>query len=97
MLLNFHEGSTLTSTFDGACFSWFKKDDNCLPAVYILQPISSCFAGIKSADDDEQGAAWRSWTEVNEQLQSLLVRGARKHLKSPEAVHNYQVWLMKML
>ena len=76
-----------------ACCSWFKKDDNCLPAVYILQPISSCYPGLKSDDTDAQDEAWARWKDVSEQLQALLVRGAQRHVNNPDAVHNYQVSL----
>ncbi|XP_020620916.1 NACHT domain- and WD repeat-containing protein 1-like [Orbicella faveolata] len=33
--------------------TWYLLDDNSVPPCYLLQPISSQFPGIKSADKDE--------------------------------------------
>ncbi|XP_070534262.1 NACHT and WD repeat domain-containing protein 2-like [Ptychodera flava] len=52
---------------------WFQRDDNCVPPVYILQPISSRLVHFKDNDNPERMTADRNkWWEIFEALQYQL-------------------------
>ena len=68
---------------------WFKKDENALPPVYVLQPISSEFPDFLSPNRDMMKSAKKQWWNVFESLQGILVNGAKKHLKDPDEVHDF--------
>ncbi|EDV28762.1 uncharacterized protein TRIADDRAFT_19804, partial [Trichoplax adhaerens] len=58
---------------------WFKKDDNAVPPVYILQPISSQLLHYNDPSEPElQANDRKAWWNIYSQLQSSLNRAAKK-------------------
>ena len=58
--------------------TWYLRDDNSVPPCYFLQPISSQFPGIKSADKDEISKAWEDWGKVEKSVRTQLRSAAEK-------------------
>lgn len=58
--------------------TWYLRDDNSIPPCYLLQPISSQFPGIKSADKDEISKAWEGWGKVEKSIWTQLRSAADK-------------------
>lgn len=40
----------------------FRKDENCIPVAYVLQPVSSIFPEVHSSDPDVVRSARTHWT-----------------------------------
>ena len=58
--------------------TWYLRDDNSVPPCYLLQPISSQFPGIRSAEEDENSNAWEDWGEVEKSIRSQLRSAAER-------------------
>ena len=58
--------------------TWYLRDDNSVPPCYLLQPISSRFPGIKSADKEEISKAWEDWSKVEKSILTQLRSAAEK-------------------
>ena len=58
--------------------TWYLRDDNSVPPCYLLQPISSQFPGIKSADKDEISKAWEDWGKIEKSIWNQLRSAAEK-------------------
>ena len=70
--------------------AWFKRDDNAVPAKYVLQPISSQFPDFVAPTSKEaKQQALREWWNVFLMLQSILRKAAEETL-SKDAAHRYQ-------
>ena len=70
--------------------AWFKRDDNAVPAKYVLQPISSQFSDFVAPTSKEaKQQTLREWWNVFLMLQSILRKAAEETL-SKDAAHRYQ-------
>ena len=58
--------------------TWYLRDDNSVSPCYLLQPISSQFPGIKSADKEEISKAWEDWSKVEKSILTQLRSAAEK-------------------
>ena len=58
--------------------TWYLRDDNSVPPCYLLQPLSSQFPGIKSADKDEISKAWEDWGKIEKSIWNQLRSAAEK-------------------
>ncbi|XP_067945451.1 uncharacterized protein [Watersipora subatra] len=47
---------------------WYKRDDNSIPPVHVLQPISSLLPDYNSSDADKKAAASSEWQRLNDLL-----------------------------
>ncbi|KAJ3192491.1 NACHT domain- and WD repeat-containing protein 1 [Irineochytrium annulatum] len=58
---------------------WFVRDDNAVPPVYNLRPISTIIPAFcsKAADPETQMEAFKSWEEIRYRLAALLRAGSR--------------------
>ncbi|XP_077862128.1 NACHT domain- and WD repeat-containing protein 1-like [Saccoglossus kowalevskii] len=62
--------------------TWFQRDDNAVPSVYILQPISSILVHFNNNENPDQMANdRRKWWDVFEALQQQLRHASRVCLK----------------
>ena len=68
----------MSSILSGA--SWFRRDDNAVPAEYLLQPVSSIIPDFLSQDRATKEAAVKKWWETFDVLQHVLVEGAKRVL-----------------
>ena len=76
----------------GHIYRWFKKDENAVPAVYVLQPISSVYPDYLLHDDlERQKRARDDWWKDFLELQDILVEGARKKLSDPDRINQYSM------
>ncbi|XP_071144810.1 NACHT and WD repeat domain-containing protein 2-like [Mytilus edulis] len=65
---------------------WYVKDDNCVPPLYILQPISSHLPEfIVKQNKEKQNAAKDQWWKESDMMFDSLVTGAEKALTKEEA------------
>ncbi|XP_052082166.1 uncharacterized protein LOC127719866 isoform X2 [Mytilus californianus] len=65
---------------------WYVKDDNCVPPLYILQPISSHLPEfIVKQNKEKQNAAKEQWWKESDMMFDSLVTGAEKALTQEEA------------
>ncbi|KAK6192030.1 hypothetical protein SNE40_003581 [Patella caerulea] len=55
---------------------WFKKDENSVPPIYILQPISSHIPSFLSHNADDKKKARTQWYEESEKLQESIISTA---------------------
>ena len=55
---------------------WYKRDENALPPVYVLQPISSKIENYNSSSNEERQAAAERWNDTNATLQTTLRKAA---------------------
>ncbi|KAL3867039.1 hypothetical protein ACJMK2_044276 [Sinanodonta woodiana] len=55
---------------------WYRKDDNALPAEYVLQPISSILNDYNSEDDTLKTNARTEWGDNFEKMRTLLKKAA---------------------
>lgn len=70
--------------------SWFICDDNAIPPVYVLQPISHQFPNFMYPGSNEaRQQALKDWWDVFLRLQKVLKKAAMKAL-STEAAHRYR-------
>ncbi|VDH90321.1 Hypothetical predicted protein [Mytilus galloprovincialis] len=65
---------------------WYVKDDNCVPPLYILQPISSHLPEfIVKQNKEKHNAAKDQWWKESDMMFDSLVTGAEKALTKEEA------------
>ncbi|XP_076085339.1 NACHT and WD repeat domain-containing protein 2-like [Mytilus galloprovincialis] len=65
---------------------WYIKDDNCIPPLYILQPVSSHLPEfIVKQNKEKQNAAKKQWWKESDIMLDSLVTGAEKALTQEEA------------
>lgn len=60
------------------CCRWYTRDDNAVPAVYILSSISTHIPDFLSEDNDKKKAAKNQWWEESQQMQEGLEETAMK-------------------
>ena len=57
---------------------WFVCDKNAVPAIYVLQPVSSQIPGYLSQDPGQRQRAIKQWNKIFAQLQKIVRRGAKR-------------------
>lgn len=57
---------------------WFVCDNNAVPSIYVLQPVSSRIPGYLSQDRGQRQLAIKQWNKVFAQLQKIVRREARR-------------------
>ncbi|XP_069033923.1 NACHT and WD repeat domain-containing protein 2 [Embiotoca jacksoni] len=65
--------------------TWYKLDENVVPPVYCLLPISSQHPDTLSPDRERRQQAGRDWRETSRRLWGLLQRNAAEALGQEEA------------
>ncbi|XP_069796593.1 uncharacterized protein [Narcine bancroftii] len=66
---------------------WYELDENCIPSVYRLQPISAHFRDFYSKDPSRRQQSRNNWTNSSQKLWSILQKYAPMAL-SKEAASN---------
>ncbi|XP_052105636.1 NACHT domain- and WD repeat-containing protein 1-like isoform X2 [Mytilus californianus] len=69
---------------------WYKRDDNAVPPVYVLQRISTQLPDFISSNVDDKNKAKAIWWIHSDKMQDLLAATAEKCL-GPEKARNYLV------
>ena len=59
---------------------WYLLNENAIPPVYSLQPVSKNIPDILSEDFETQKAAKSQWWEESERLMEIIARGAASAL-----------------
>ena len=75
--------------------SWYLRDDNSVPACYLLQPISNQFP-INSTDKDDMAKAWEGWCKVKKSICSHLRTAAEKAGLEEEDKQKYTVSMTQL-
>ncbi|XP_077984832.1 NACHT domain- and WD repeat-containing protein 1-like [Glandiceps talaboti] len=70
--------------------SWYKKDENEIPTVYVLQKISTNLPEYKSSSDDTKRQAKATWWSVSERLRRFLSQAAEKVFRSDSRANKYK-------
>uniref|UniRef100_K1Q937 Uncharacterized protein n=1 Tax=Magallana gigas TaxID=29159 RepID=K1Q937_MAGGI len=65
---------------------WYKRDDNSLPPVFVLQTISKLLPDFMSRDQEKKKAAKSIWWNESEALQKTLTDVSKKVLGEKEAM-----------
>ena len=68
---------------------WYIRDDNAMPPTYQLQPINSVIPQFGARDPAMQKAGQEQWWQHFDVLQSILERGAKRHLRSEAEVQQF--------
>lgn len=59
------------STDEEVVREWYLLDNNAIPAIYALQPMSTKYP-IRSDNKEEQDQAWRDWGAVEKRIWNCL-------------------------
>ena len=81
-----------TATLD----EWFQRDDNCLPPVHVLLPISSRLPYFGRQDEPEkrreqQGQWWGTFELLQGQLRRAAAQAEARGLLAPERAKRYRI------
>ena len=70
---------------------WFRKDENLVPPMYVLQPIKDILLDYRnfSKSKAERDAAEKAWWNDFGQLQMILRQSARKALSEESEIEKY--------
>ncbi|XP_070560212.1 NACHT domain- and WD repeat-containing protein 1-like [Ptychodera flava] len=68
---------------------WYKNDENEVPSMYILQPVSTNIPGYKSEEREIKKAAASEWWNTMSKLRKVIVAAAEKTLEKP-ALQKYK-------
>ncbi|KAK3582783.1 hypothetical protein CHS0354_035720 [Potamilus streckersoni] len=70
--------------------TWFKRDDNNVPPMYVLQPISSVISGYKEMENKEAQQQWdRIYNELRDSLKFASQQCFDKGLITKDVKHKY--------
>ena len=80
----------------GTLDTWFRRDDNCVPPVYVLQPISSKLPYFSRQDEpdkmkEHQGEWWETFELLQDQLRVAANEAERRGLLSPDQAKKYRI------
>ena len=65
---------------------WFLRDDNSVPSVYVLQPITVHLPHFNdNSDEDKRREARKAWWEQFDAIQVILRQAASKTLGTRDA------------
>jgi hypothetical protein len=67
-------------------FRWFRRDDNAIPPVFLLQPISSLLPDYASAHKESRAQAASQWWNELDVMQEAIGQAAVTCF-TPEHVH----------
>ena len=72
---------------------WFKRDDNLVPAMYILQPIRKLIPHYnnREASDEERKQASGEWWNAFETMQVILRNASKEALSDQEEIAKYRI------
>ena len=72
---------------------WFRKDENLVPAMYVLQPIKDILPDYRniSKTEDERDTAKKAWWKDFEKLQLILRQSAKKALVQEPEIEKYVI------
>ena len=76
--------------------SWYLRDDNSIPPCYVLQPISTKFAGINSSDEETQQNADKKWRSEQKAIWSHLRLAAERAGLKEEDKLKYMVSMTQL-
>ncbi|XP_062607183.1 uncharacterized protein LOC134268973 [Saccostrea cucullata] len=65
---------------------WYKRDDNALPSVCVLQTISKLLPDYLSHDQEKKKAAKNVWWNESDALQKILIDISQKELGEEKAM-----------
>ena len=73
--------------------NWFKRDDNLVPPMYILQPIRDLLPNYNnwSVSAEERSKASSEWWQAFERMQVILRDVAEKTLVNEEEISRYKI------
>ena len=86
--------SVIENEEDIACLDkWFKRDDNLVPPMYILQSIRSLLPDYNnpSSSSEERSKASGEWWGAFERMQVVLREAAKKVFKDDAEVMKYYI------
>ncbi|KAL3862492.1 hypothetical protein ACJMK2_008453 [Sinanodonta woodiana] len=70
--------------------TWFKRDDNIVPPMYVLQPISSVIPGYKEMGNEEAQQHWETnYNELRNSLKFASQKCFDKGLITEDVMHKY--------
>ncbi|KAL3862495.1 hypothetical protein ACJMK2_008455 [Sinanodonta woodiana] len=70
--------------------TWFKRDDNIVPPMYVLQPISSVIPGYKEMENKEAQQHWdKIYNELRDSLKFASQQCFDKGLITKDVKHKY--------
>ena len=80
----------------GTLDTWFVADDNCVPPVYVLQPISSKLPYFGRSDEPEKmkqqrGEWWTTFELLQGQLRFAANEAEKRGLLTPDRAKKYRV------
>ncbi|XP_046556841.1 NACHT and WD repeat domain-containing protein 2-like [Haliotis rubra] len=64
---------------------WFQKDENKVPPIYVLQPISSMLPDFRANDQSRKNSARSEWSQQSTVMQSALADAARQAVDADRA------------
>ena len=72
---------------------WFVRDDNRMPAMYILQPINEIIMNYKNREvsEEERKNASNEWWTAFEKMQEILRDVSEKVLINEEEIARYKI------
>ena len=86
--------ATISNETDKALVErWFKRDDNLVPAMYILQPVRDLIANYNNREvsDEERRNASDEWWSAFERMQIVLRDASKKALTNQEEIAKYRI------
>ena len=77
----------------GLLAKWFKRDDNLIPAKYVLQPVREVIPNYNNREvsPEERSTASQEWWAAFEKMQSILRKASSAALSSKEKRSKYHI------
>ena len=72
---------------------WFKRDDNLIPAKYVLQPVREVIPNYNNREvsPEERSTASQEWWAAFEKMQSILRKASSDALSDKEEISKYHI------
>ena len=72
-------------------FRWYKKDENCFPVSYVLQPVTTWMPNYFNDDNQTlKQEAQRQWQSDYNTMREFLQQAAKESFKDqPDVWHKY--------
>lgn len=75
--------------------TWFKRDDNAVPPVFQLLPITKHFPNYISKDPDlqqkDRDGWWRTFSEIQRLFWQLAEGAVRSEMMTSEQAHKFMM------
>ena len=69
---------------------WYKKDENCFPALYILQPVTTCIPNYFNDNDQSlKQQAQKEWHIEYNIMREFLQQAAKEVFKDEDIWQKY--------